>query len=41
MPSPIVPTRYSAVAQSFHWIIAALIVTQFVLAYAAGTRVSA
>src|ERR1700728_617651 len=35
MPSPNVPTRYSAVAQSFHWIIAALIVTQFVLAYAA------
>src|ERR1700728_3951530 len=32
MPSPNVPTRYSAVAQSFHWIIAALIVTQFVLA---------
>jgi cytochrome b561 len=35
MPSPNVPTRYSAVAQSFHWIIAALVVTQFVLAYAA------
>lgn len=26
------PTRYSAVAQAFHWIIAALVVTQFVLA---------
>lgn len=36
MPSPNVPTRYSAVAQSFHWIIAALIVTQFVLGYRAG-----
>jgi cytochrome b561 len=32
MPSQISPTRYSAVAQAFHWIIAALIVTQFVLA---------
>ncbi len=26
------PTRYGAVAQTFHWLIAALIVTQFVLA---------
>jgi cytochrome b561 len=26
------PTRYSALAQIFHWVIAALIVTQFVLA---------
>src|ERR1700689_2199911 len=32
MPSPPSPTRYSAVAKSFHWLIAALIVTQFVLA---------
>jgi cytochrome b561 len=36
MPSPNVPTRYSAVAQSFHWIIAALIVSQFVLGLWAG-----
>jgi cytochrome b561 len=35
MPSRNTPTRYSAVAQAFHWVIAALIVTQFVLAYAA------
>jgi cytochrome b561 len=32
MPSSSSPTRYSAVAQAFHWIIAALVVTQFVLA---------
>jgi cytochrome b561 len=32
MPNPSTPTRYGAVAQSFHWLIAALIVTQFVLA---------
>jgi len=36
MPTPSMPagsvTRYGAVAQSLHWIIAALIVTQFVLA---------
>jgi cytochrome b561 len=32
MPSRSSPTRYSAVAQTFHWVIAALIVTQFVLA---------
>ena len=35
MPSRNTPTRYSAVAQAFHWIIAALIVTQFMLAYMA------
>ena len=35
MPSRDTPLRYGAVAQSFHWIIAALIVTQFVLAYMA------
>jgi cytochrome b561 len=33
MPNPISPSRYSAVAKSFHWIIAALVVTQFVLFY--------
>jgi cytochrome b561 len=33
MPNQNLPTRYSAVAQAFHWIIAALIVTQFVLFY--------
>jgi cytochrome b561 len=32
MPTHNSPTRYSAVAQGFHWLIAALIVTQFVLA---------
>src|SRR5277367_1074336 len=35
MPSRSIPIRYSAVAKTFHWIIAALIVIQFVLAYAA------
>jgi cytochrome b561 len=35
MPSRGSPDRYGAVAQSFHWIIAALIVIQFVLANAA------
>lgn len=35
MPSRNSPTRYSAVAQAFHWVIAGLIVSQFVLAYAA------
>ncbi|MGB6354194.1 MAG: cytochrome b [Steroidobacteraceae bacterium] len=35
MPSRISPTRYGAVAQAFHWLIAALIVTQFTLAYLA------
>jgi cytochrome b561 len=33
MPNQSTPTRYSAVAQAFHWIIAALIVTQFTLAW--------
>ncbi|HEY0800825.1 MAG TPA: cytochrome b [Steroidobacteraceae bacterium] len=32
MPNQSSPTRYSAVAQGFHWIIAGLIVTQFTLA---------
>jgi cytochrome b561 len=32
MPNKRSPTRYGAVAQAFHWLIAALIVTQFVLA---------
>jgi cytochrome b561 len=32
MPIQSSPTRYGAVAQAFHWLIAALIVTQFVLA---------
>jgi cytochrome b561 len=32
MPDQSPPARYSAVAKAFHWIIAALIVTQFVLA---------
>jgi cytochrome b561 len=32
MPSQGSPGRYTAVAQAFHWLIAALIVTQFVLA---------
>jgi cytochrome b561 len=35
MPSRESPTRYGAVAQTFHWLIAALIVTQFTLAYLA------
>jgi cytochrome b561 len=35
MPSRNSPTRYSAVAKAFHWIIAALIVTQFTLAWMA------
>jgi cytochrome b561 len=35
MPNTSLPTRYSAVAQAFHWIIAALIVTQFTLAWMA------
>jgi cytochrome b561 len=33
MPSQSPPDRYSAVAKTFHWIIAALVVTQFVLFY--------
>ena len=32
MPNRSIPTRYGAVAQTFHWLIAALIVSQFVLA---------
>jgi cytochrome b561 len=32
MPNQTSPTRYSAVAQGFHWIIAGLIVVQFTLA---------
>lgn len=32
MPTQSSPTRYTAVAQAFHWIIAALIVIQFTLA---------
>jgi cytochrome b561 len=35
MPSRDLPTRYGTVAQTFHWLIAALIVTQFTLAYLA------
>jgi cytochrome b561 len=35
MPNKSPPARYTAVAQSFHWIIAALIVTQFALAWSA------
>jgi cytochrome b561 len=35
MPIQSSPTRYGAVAQAFHWLIAALIVTQFTLAYLA------
>jgi cytochrome b561 len=32
MPTRNTPTRYGAVAQLFHWVVVALIVTQFVLA---------
>ena len=32
MPNQSLPARYGAVAQLFHWVIAALVVTQFVLA---------
>ncbi|MDP9008929.1 MAG: cytochrome b [Pseudomonadota bacterium] len=35
MPISSSPSRYSAVAQGFHWIIAGLIVTQFTLAWMA------
>ncbi len=35
MPNHSSPMRYTAVAQAFHWLIAALIVTQFTLAYMA------
>jgi cytochrome b561 len=35
MPNPNFPARYTAVAQGLHWLIAALIVTQFALALTA------
>jgi cytochrome b561 len=35
MPNQSTPARYTAVAKVFHWIIAALIVTQFTLAWMA------
>jgi cytochrome b561 len=35
MPNQNRPTRYSVVAQGFHWLIAALIVVQFTLAWSA------
>jgi cytochrome b561 len=35
MPNESPPTRYTAVAQLFHWVIAALIITQFALAWTA------
>jgi cytochrome b561 len=35
MPTRVPPLRYTGVAQAMHWIIAALIVTQFVLAWTA------
>ena len=35
MPNHGPPTRYTGFAQSFHWIIAALIVTQFILGWTA------
>lgn len=35
MPTTSPPARYSGVAQSLHWLIAALIVTQFALAWTA------
>jgi cytochrome b561 len=35
MPNQSSPTRYSAVAQGFHWLIAALIVVQFTLGWTA------
>src|SRR5580698_7715615 len=35
MPNQSTPKRYSAVAQGFHWLIAALIVVQFTLAWSA------
>jgi cytochrome b561 len=35
MPNQDVPTRYGAVAQLLHWVVAALIVTQFTLAWLA------
>ncbi|HEY0748146.1 MAG TPA: cytochrome b [Steroidobacteraceae bacterium] len=36
MPNQTSPTRYGAVAQTFHWLIAALIVAQFTLGWMAG-----
>ena len=36
MPNQSPPNRYSAVAQGFHWLIAALIVLQFTLGWTAG-----
>ena len=35
MPNHDPPKRYTGVAQSFHWIIAGLIVTQFILGWTA------
>ncbi len=35
MPNQRPPTRYTTIAQLFHWVIAALIVTQFALAWTA------
>jgi cytochrome b561 len=35
MPDRTFPTRYTGLAQTFHWVIAALIVTQFALAWTA------
>lgn len=35
MPDRPLPTRYGAIAQTFHWLIAALVVVQFTLAYLA------
>jgi cytochrome b561 len=35
MPNKSSPVRYTALAQAFHWVIAALIVTQFALAWTA------
>ena len=35
MPNHDPPTRYTGVAQLFHWLIAGLIVTQFILGWTA------
>jgi cytochrome b561 len=35
MPNAVAKTRYDAIAQAFHWVIVALIVTQFALAWTA------
>jgi cytochrome b561 len=35
MPNRSFPVRYTALAQGFHWVIAALVVTQFALAWTA------